>query len=171
MTDEGHLFPIRCSEEAILFGAGAEPLIRRATERDLPAVVALFGDPDGNARDRGKDASDPAYRAALAAMIDDNLLMVAEVEGRVVGVFQLTILQHVAHLGGRVAQVETVFVDRAMRGRGIGEAMMRWAIDEARRRRCFRVQLTSNKRRTRAHAFYERLGFVASHQGMKLLLE
>ena len=96
--------------------------------------------------------------------------MVAESAGVVVGVFQLTIIQLVAHRGGRVAQVETVFVDPALRGKGVGDAMMRWAIAEAKRRGCFRLQLTSNKTRTRAHAFYERLGFVASHEGMKLAL-
>lgn len=63
-----------------------------------------------------------------------------------------------------------MIVEPSLRGQGIGEAMMRWAIDEARRRGCFRVQLTSNKVRKRAHAFYERLGFVASHEGMKLSL-
>ncbi len=96
--------------------------------------------------------------------------MVAELGGDVVGVFQLTMTQLVAHRGGRVAEVEAVFVDPAVRGRGVGGAMMRWAIDEARRRGCFRLQLTSNKKRTRAHAFYERLGFVATHEGMKLAL-
>lgn len=88
-----------------------------------------------------------------------------------VGAFHLTVIQYVAYRGGRVAQVENVIVDPAARGRGIGEAMMRWAIDEARRRGCFRVQLTSNKVRKRAHAFYERIGFVASHEGMKLVLD
>jgi GNAT superfamily N-acetyltransferase len=159
------------SREAILFPGARELLIRRATEADLPAVVALFGDADGNARDQGRDASDPAYRAALAAMTDDNMLMVAEVDGKVAGVFQLTMIRHVAHHGGLVAQIEAVYVDRARRGNGVGEAMMRWAIHEARRRGCFRVQLTSNKLRKRAHAFYERLGFVASHEGMKLTLD
>jgi GNAT superfamily N-acetyltransferase len=64
-----------------------------------------------------------------------------------------------------------VIVEPSFRGRGIGEAMMRWAIGEARRRGCFRIQLTSNKVRKRAHRFYERLDFVASHEGMKLRFE
>jgi GNAT superfamily N-acetyltransferase len=55
-----------------------------------------------------------------------------------------------------------------LRGRGHGAAMMRWAIDESRRRGCSRIQLTSNKSRKAAHRFYERLGFRASHEGMKL---
>jgi len=151
--------------------------IRACTKTDLPRVVQLFAAADGNARDQPQDtgargALDPAYAEALDAIALDvnNTLMVAESAGVVVGVFQLTIIQLVAHRGGRVAQVETVFVDPALRGKGVGDAMMRWAIAEAKRRGCFRLQLTSNKTRTRAHAFYERLGFVASHEGMKLAL-
>jgi len=143
-------------------------------QADLPAVVRLFAGADGNERDRPRGESlDPAYALSLRAMADspDNTLVVAEASGRVVGAFQLTVIQYVAYRGGRVAQIETVFVDPDMRGRGVGEAMMRWAIEEARRKGCFRVQLTSNKLRARAHAFYARLGFVASHEGMKLSLD
>jgi GNAT superfamily N-acetyltransferase len=144
-------------------------------EADLPVVIRLFAIPDhGNAKkeDLGPPLP-PAYAEALARIASDpdNALMVAERAGAVVGAFHLTVIQYVANRGGRVAQVENVIVDPAARGQGIGETMMRWAIDEARRRGCFRVQLTSNKVRTRAHSFYERLGFVASHEGMKLLLE
>lgn len=70
--------------------------------------------------------------------------------------------------GTLVAQVESVRVDAGERRRGIGAEMMRWVIGEARRRGCSRVQLTSNKSRKDAHRFYARLGFVASHEGMKL---
>lgn len=150
------------------------PVIRRAAEGDLPAIVHLFsiGDEGISTTDHPGPPLDPRYREALAAIADDpnNALLVAEVEGRVAGVFHLTIIQYLANRGGRVAQIENVVVDPGQRSRGIGEAMMRWAIDEARRRGCFRVQLTSNKARLRAHRFYERLGFVASHQGMKLSL-
>lgn len=150
------------------------PTVRRATEADLPAIVHLFSIPDEGIlkTDHPGPPLDPRYREALAAIAEDpnNALLVAEVDGRVAGTFQLTIIQYVANRGGRVAQIENVFVDPDLRGRGIGEAMMRWAIDEARRRGCIRVQLTSNKLRLRAHRFYERLGFVASHLGMKLEL-
>jgi GNAT superfamily N-acetyltransferase len=148
------------------------PTIRRAAPADLPTVIRLFAIPDeGNQKNEDPGPPLPAcYVEALAAIADDpnNALLVAEVDGRVVGAFHLTIIQYVAYRGGRVAQIENVIVDPAERGRGVGEAMMRWAIDEARRRGCFRVQLTTNKVRKRAHRFYERLGFKASHEGMKL---
>lgn len=158
--------------------SGAEPprvapVIRRALEADLPAVVRLFSLPDEGNRKRDVSVSPlpPCYREALAriAADPDNMLMVAELEGAVIGAFHLTMIQYVANLGGRVGQIENVIVDPAARGRGVGEAMMRWALDEARRRGCFRVQLTSNKVRRRAHRFYERLGFDATHEGMKLV--
>jgi GNAT superfamily N-acetyltransferase len=150
------------------------PSLRRATMDDLPAVIRLFALPDeGNLKNEDPSLPlDPRYAEALASIWDDpnNMLIVADVGGRVAGAFHLTIIQYVANLGGRVAQIENVIVDPDVRGRGVGEAMMRWAIEEARRRGCFRVQLTSNKVRARAHRFYARLGFVASHEGMKLRL-
>lgn len=151
-----------------------EPTIRRAVEADLPDVVRLFAIPDEGNKKR-EDPGPPlpsCYREALAAIADDpnNALLVAELDGRVAGAFHLTIIQYVAYSGGRVAQIENVIVEPELRGRGIGEAMMRWAIEESRRRGCFRVQLTTNKVRKRAHRFYERLGFTASHEGMKLSL-
>ena len=148
--------------------------VRRAAVSDLPAVVALFKLPnEGNRLDLegGKDPFDPVYVEALASMTEDNALYVADLPRvGVIGVFQLTFVRHVGYQGGLVAQVENVVVDRAHRSRGVGETMMRFAVDRARERKAFRVQLTSNKTRTRAHAFYERLGFVRSHEGMKLVL-
>jgi ribosomal protein S18 acetylase RimI-like enzyme len=148
--------------------------IRRATETDLPAVVRLFAIPDeGNVKDENPTLPlERCYLDALRSINDDpnNALLVAEVDERVVGAFQLTIIQHVAYRGGRLAQIENVIVDPEYRSRGVGGAMMRWAIAEARRRKCFRVQLTSNKVRVRAQRFYARLGFVGSHVGMKLAL-
>jgi len=49
--------------------------------------------------------------------------------------------------------------------------MLAWAVSEARQRGCALIQLTTDKTRTDAHRFYERLGFVASHEGMKLMLD
>lgn len=48
--------------------------------------------------------------------------------------------------------------------------MLAWAVDESRRRGCALVQLTTDKVRADALRFYERLGFVASHEGLKRAL-
>jgi GNAT superfamily N-acetyltransferase len=92
-------------------------------------------------------------------------LFIAVDAGRVVGTFQINILRHLTQGGAPVAQIEAVVVARASRGQGVGTAMMRFAIEEARRLGCTRVQLTSQKRRDRAHGFYERLGFARTHEG------
>ena len=148
--------------------------LRRAEEADLPAVVRLFAIPDeGNLKDEDPSSPLPScYAEALARIAADprNMLLVAEREGAVIGAFHLTIVQYVAYRGGRVAQIENVIVEPSARRLGVGAAMMAWAIDEARRQGCFRVQLTSNKARTRAHRVYERLGFKATHEGLKLAL-
>lgn len=114
----------------------------------------------------------PGQVDALAAIDGDpnNQVYVAEREGKVVGTFQLTFIRQLSYGGCLVAQVESVHVHSSQRSHGIGRLMMEFAIVEARRRGALRIQLTSNVRRTRAHEFYERLGFRASHKGMKLYL-
>ena len=95
-------------------------------------------------------------------------LVVAEVEGVVLGTLYFTCIPRLHHHGGRTAEVESVRVALEVRGRGISAALVAWAVGEARRRGGFRLNLTSNKARADAHRFYRRLGFVASHEGMKL---
>jgi GNAT superfamily N-acetyltransferase len=107
------------------------------------------------------------YEAAFDAIEGDprSALYVAECGEGVVGTFQATVLEQ---LTGRVRQLESVHVHSSVRGRGVGSALMRWALSDAKARGCKRVQLTTQKRRVAAHRFYARLGFSASHEGMKL---
>jgi GNAT superfamily N-acetyltransferase len=93
--------------------------------------------------------------------------MVADIDGAVVGSFQLTILPHLAGQGRPVAQLESVHVLASHRRRGIGGKMLSWAVKRAADMGCRRIQLTSNKRRKDAHRFYERQGFHATHEGFK----
>ena len=146
--------------------------IRRARPADLPAIVDLFADDDEAASPSAYSAPAAAQRDAFEAIDRDpnNAVYVAEREGAVCGTFQLTFIRQLSYGGCLVAQVESVHVHSRARGHGIGSKMMTFAIEEARRRGALRVQLTSNLRRTRAHEFYERLGFIASHKGMKLYL-
>jgi GNAT superfamily N-acetyltransferase len=118
------------------------------------------------------DADLAAYTTAFLAIDADpaHLLVVAESSGEIVGTMQLSFMPGLARRGELRAQIEAVRVAESFRGSGLGAAMMGWAIGEARRRGCGLVQLTSDKSRTDAHRFYQRLGFVASHEGMKLAL-
>ena len=101
---------------------------------------------------------------------DDNqeLIVVENEGGEVIGTFQLTFIQYLTHQGGIRAQVESVRVRDDQRGKGIGEQMFQWAIHRAKQKGAHLVQLTSDKKRLDAIRFYERLGFTASHEGMKL---
>jgi GNAT superfamily N-acetyltransferase len=149
-------------------------VLRRAMPADVTAIVDLIAaDQLGASRDGIRDATDrAAYDAAFAAIDADpaQLLVVAEVAGRVVGTLQLTFIPGLARRGALRAQIEAVRVEDGLRGVGLGSAMLDWAIDEARRRGCALVQLTSDKSRGNAQRLYRRLGFVASHEGMKLKL-
>ena len=153
---------------------GAAPLFRRAAAADLPAIVALLADDVlGREREAPGPSLDPAYAAAFAAIErDPNLLLaVAEQEGRVVGVLQLSFIPGLSHRGMWRGQIEAVRVAAGERGAGLGRTMLEWAIAECRRRGCGLVQLTSDLRRPDAHRFYEALGFQATHAGYKLMLE
>ena len=144
--------------------------IRPATREDVPAIVRMLADdPLGATRERYEDPLPAEYWSAWEAIERDpnQLLIVAEVEGEAAGVLQLTLIPGLTRLGSWRALVEGVRIDRARRGAGLGEIMFRWAIEEATRRGCRLIQLTTDKQRPDAHRFYERLGFVASHEGMK----
>jgi len=84
---------------------------------------------------------------------------------------QLTFTPSISFQGGRRCTVESVRVDAAHRGQGIGHRMMLWAIERAKEKNCISVQLTTNHDRSDAHRFYADLGFTASHVGMKLKLK
>lgn len=149
-------------------------IIRRAEERDVPVIVDLLAaDQLGATRDGVRTSDDlAAYQRAFAAIDADaaHLLVVAEADAEIVATLQLSFLPGLARRGALRAQIEAVRVRQDYRGRRLGDAVVTWAIDEARRRDCALVQLTSDKSRQAAHRFYERLGFVASHEGMKLAL-
>lgn len=146
---------------------------RLATARDLPAVVRLLADDAlGATRERFADPLPGEYARAFAAMQvqGGNDLLVATIGGDIVGCLQLTIVPGLSRFGAIRGQIEGVRVASAQRGQKIGEAMIRHAIDRCRAAGCSLVQLTSDVTRVDAKRFYERLGFEATHVGMKLKL-
>src|SRR5262245_53593690 len=146
---------------------------RQAREADVPDIVRMLADdPLGAARERYATPLPETYARAFRAIDSDpnNELVVAEQGGRVVGVLQLTFIPSLTYQGGWRALVEGVRVDARLRAQGVGRALVLWVIDRARERGCYLVQLTTDKSRPDARRFYERLGFVASHEGMKLSL-
>jgi len=147
-------------------------LLRRATAEDLPALVALLADDPLGATRESRDGDLAPYRRAFDLLdADPAHLLVAAVDGvEVLGTLQLSFVPGLARGGALRAQLEAVRVAAGRRSSGLGAAMVGWAIEEARRRGCALVQLTTDKSRVDAHRFYQRLGFVASHEGLKLSL-
>ena len=146
---------------------------REAVRGDLPAIIALLNDDQfGQARNPVFDQEIARYEAAFDAILADpnNGYIVAERDGRIIGCYQLTFIRGLSYTGGERAQIESVRVASDLRGSGLGSAMMRDAIGRAKRRGCVLAQLTTDVRREHTKRFYERLGFKASHHGMKLWL-
>jgi ribosomal protein S18 acetylase RimI-like enzyme len=144
---------------------------RAARRDDLPAIVRLLADdPLGTARECLADPLPREYIDAFEAMARQggNEIVLAMADGVIAGCLQLTVIPGLSRRGSQRAQIEAVRVDRARRGQGIGESLIKHAIERARAQGCTLVQLTTDKSRADAHRFYTRLGFVATHKGMKL---
>lgn len=149
-------------------------LIRKAEKQDVDSIVRLSnaGGPDGKPRRQLPEILPPTYQQAFETIDCDpnQMLMVAQLGDDIVGTFHLSLLTYLAGAGRADAQIEAIHVSAAHRRRGIGTMMLRWAIEEAGKRNCRRVQLTTDKRRGEAHVLYQRLGFEFSHEGAKLYL-
>ena len=149
--------------------------IREAARADVPDVVALLADDDlGRRRECTQMPLDDRYWAAFDAIDTDphhQLLVLEADHDQVAGCLQLSFLPYLTFRGGWRAQIEAVRVATRHRGTGLGRVLFEWAIEEARRRDCHLVQLTTNVQRPDALAFYESLGFEVTHQGLKLYLQ
>lgn len=146
---------------------------RRATRADLPRLLELLADDNLGRNREAAGSGDPVYAQAFDVIDRDpnQRLLLAELDGRVIGMLHLTFIPGLSRRGAWRANIEAVRVDSAVRSRGIGRWLIGHALDEARHRGCRLAQLTSDKRRMQAHKFYGDLGFVASHEGFKLALE
>ncbi|MFY9622824.1 MAG: GNAT family N-acetyltransferase [Rhodoplanes sp.] len=145
-------------------------IIRKASEADLADVLALYAQPD---LDDG-DVLSIEEAADILRRFDqypDYTLYVAEQEGHIVGSFALLIMDNLGHLGARSAIVEDVVVDPNLQGNGIGRAMMQYAVERCRDKDCYKLVLSSNSKRERAHAFYSSLGFERHGFSFRILFE
>ncbi len=133
-------------------------VVRPAGEADLAAVLALYAQP-GMDDGRLLPLDDARALWARFARYPDYTLYVAELDREIVGTFALLIMDHLGHLGAPSAIVEYVVVAPAAQGRGIGQAMMAFARQRGVEKRCYKLVLSSNAKRERAHQFYEQLGY------------
>jgi GNAT superfamily N-acetyltransferase len=151
---------------------GTELVLRKAWREDVPAIVAMLADDALGATRESLNELAPYYTAYDQIANDpNNLILVADCGGEVVGSLQLNILRGLSRKGAKRAQIEAVRVASAHRGKKFGEKIIRAAIEMARKEGCVLVQLTTDKTRKDAHRFYERLGFEATHEGLKLNLK
>jgi len=147
--------------------------IRRAERPDIPAIIALLADDAlGQARELVSDPPSDEYVTAFEAIDSDpdQFLAVMTDGADVVGTLQLTFIPGLARRGALRGQIEAVRIASNRRGERLGEQLFDWAIAECRARGCAFVQLTTDRSRTDAHRFYDRLGFDPSHIGYKLKL-
>ena len=148
--------------------------IRRAQLSDLSVIIEMIADDElGKKRENFQHPLPKEYRAAFEQIVIDpnQELMVVEKENlEIIGTFQLSFIQYLTYQGGIRAQIEAVRVRKDTRGLGVGLAMFEWAIKRAKERKAHVIQLTTDKKRPKAIKFYEKLGFQASHEGMKMHL-
>lgn len=151
----------------------ADLVFRRATEADIPAIIGLLADDIlGSSRETTGPERHPQYLSAFRAIDADvnQVLLVAADGNMIVGTLQLTFIAGLSRGGVKRGQIEAVRVASDRRGEKIGEAMFAWALEKCRSEHCGIVQLTTDKSRTEAHRFYDRLGFEPSHIGYKMNL-
>jgi N-acetylglutamate synthase-like GNAT family acetyltransferase len=145
--------------------------IRKATRSDIPAILKLLAQDSFSVPPESGEPCDAHYAAfdAIAAR-EDQEIVVGTMDGEVIATLQISFIPGLSQQGAWRAQIEAVRVRDDKRNLGIGETMIRWVIARAKERGCRVIQLSTNKARVDAQRFYARLGFKASHLGMKLPL-
>lgn len=147
-------------------------IFREANRNDVFEIIKMIADDKlGQLREDFKDPLPDKYYVAFENIKNDEnqeLIVLEDENGALIGTLQLSFLQYLTYQGGIRAQIEAVRIREDQRGKGIGEKMFRWAIERAKERKAHLIQLTTDKKRPEALKFYEKLGFKASHEGMKL---
>ena len=147
---------------------------RKATKDDIPQIVHMIADDAlGKQRENYNDPLPAVYYEAFSKIDTDSnqeLVVIQDTDGTIVGTMQLSFIQYLTYQGGIRAQIEAVRIRKDKRGEGLGEILFKWAIQRAKDRNAHLLQLTTDKKRPEALKFYEKLGFKASHEGMKLHL-
>lgn len=148
--------------------------IRPAERADVPAIVRMLADDFlGKDRERVTDPLPQSYYDAFDRVVASgylHMVVAIDTSGGIVGSLQLCILPGLSSQGATRALIEDVRVDGKLRGQGVGEVLIRWAIAEAKNRGCYLVELLTSRARVDAQRFYVKLGFTESHAGMTLKL-
>ena len=147
-------------------------IFRKATKKDVLAIVEMIANDElGKTRENFQIPLPKEYYTAFENIMGDEnqeLMVVVNEVGEVIGTLQLSFIQYLTYRGGVRAQIEAVRIRRDQRGTGLGTKMFEWAINRAKERNAHILQLTTDKKRPSAIAFYTKLGFKDSHEGMKM---
>lgn len=145
---------------------------RKAQKEDISFIVEMLANDKLGANRENYDTPLPEkYFEAFHNIDNDNnqeLIVVEDDQNAIIGTLQLSFIQYLTYQGGIRAQIEAVRIREDKRGTGIGEELFKWAINRAKERGAHLLQLTTDKQRPEALKFYEKLGFKASHEGMKI---
>lgn len=148
--------------------------LTKATKDDIPFIVELLANDElGELRENHTIPLPNKYYVAFENINNDpnqELIVAKNESNEIIGTMQLSFIQYLTYQGGVRAQIEAVRVKENQRGNGIGEQLITWGIKKAREKKAHVIQLTTDKKRPEALHFYEKLGFSASHEGMKLHL-
>lgn len=132
-------------------------IVRAATVADLPAMLALYrhlnpADPDPD--------PDEAARA-WAALIGSALatVFVAEANGALLASCTLAVVPNITRDARPYALIENVVTHAGHRRRGLGQLVLRAALDAAWAGGCYKVMLASGSREEATLRFYENAGF------------
>jgi GNAT superfamily N-acetyltransferase len=147
---------------------------RKATKKDLLKIVEMIADDElGKTREIFQEPLPADYINAFKNIDNDSnqeLIIVENNNSEIIGTMQLTFIQYLTYRGGLRAQIEAVRIRKDMRGNGIGKMMFEWAVNRAKERHAHLLQLTTDKKRPHAIEFYTKIGFKATHEGMKMHL-
>nr|WP_321232713.1 GNAT family N-acetyltransferase [uncultured Psychroserpens sp.] len=147
-------------------------IFRKAIENDLSSIIEMLADDElGKTRENFQSPLPKNYLKAFKNINNDvnqELIVVENDNSEIIGTLQLTFIQYLTYQGGVRAQIEAVRIKKGQRSSGIGKLMLQWAIKRCKARKAHLLQLTTDKKRPKAIKFYRDLGFVQSHEGMKL---
>ncbi len=145
---------------------------RKAVKEDLLDIVEMLAnDPLGTLREDFRARLPEVYSSAFSKILKDpnqELMVVETNEGEVIATLQLSFIQYLTYQGGVRAQIEAVRVKDSERRNGVGEALFQWAINRSKEKGAHVLQLTTDKKRPETLRFYQKLGFLSSHEGMKM---
>lgn len=145
---------------------------RQATKNDIPFIVEMLADDElGKKRENFRIPLPDVYLEVFKIIdADDNqeLIVLEDENSEIMGTLQLTFIQYLTYRGGIRAQIEAVRIKKDKRELGVGKIMFEWAINSAKERKGHVLQLTTDKKRTKAIMFYNDLRFMQSHEGLKM---